>query len=163
MGLQHELFQKVAWAKRMESMGKKHYHTRFLSAEGCYSYQAISAERSEGVASVDAARAAWPMGRHTRALCSLSRSSGHVARGARVAHVRDACLASYSSMTLTRWQALHTPALKVKVANKQFIGLDNKGGCKQGDSYSAASMMMATPAAARAFRQCTAATCVPAW
>ena len=37
-GLQNELFNKVAWARRMEAMGKKTYHKRFLSAEGCYSY-----------------------------------------------------------------------------------------------------------------------------
>ena len=39
-GLQNELFNKVAWARRMEAMGKKTYHKRFLSAEGCYSYRA---------------------------------------------------------------------------------------------------------------------------
>jgi len=39
-GLQHELFQKVAWARRMESLGKHNYHKRFLSAEGCYSHRA---------------------------------------------------------------------------------------------------------------------------
>ena len=39
-GLQNELFNKVAWARRMEAMGKKNYHKRFLSAEGCYSYRA---------------------------------------------------------------------------------------------------------------------------
>ena len=39
-GLQNELFNKVAWARRMEVMGKKNYHKRFLSAEGCYSYRA---------------------------------------------------------------------------------------------------------------------------
>mmetsp|Transcript_57675 Transcript_57675/g.132409 ORF Transcript_57675/g.132409 Transcript_57675/m.132409 type:complete len:601 (-) Transcript_57675:395-2197(-) len=39
-GLQHELFQKVAWTRRMEAMGKQSYHKRFLSAEGCYSHRA---------------------------------------------------------------------------------------------------------------------------
>ena len=39
-GLQNELFNKVAWARRMEAMGRKSYHKRFLSAEGCYSYRA---------------------------------------------------------------------------------------------------------------------------
>uniref|UniRef100_A0A7S0LDC4 Phospholipase B-like n=1 Tax=Coccolithus braarudii TaxID=221442 RepID=A0A7S0LDC4_9EUKA len=39
-GLQHELFQKVAWARRMEVLGKQSYHKRFLSAEGCYSHKA---------------------------------------------------------------------------------------------------------------------------
>ena len=57
-GLQYELFQKVAWARRMEALGKKSYHKRFLSAEGCYSHRAA-----------------------------------------------------------------HTPGLRIKVANKQFVGL----------------------------------------
>ena len=64
----HELYQKVAWAKHMESMGRKLYHKRFLSAEGCYSHQ-----------------------------------------------------------------AMHTAGLRVKVANKQFVGLEAGDG--SGDVY----------------------------
>ncbi|KAL1520353.1 hypothetical protein AB1Y20_021943 [Prymnesium parvum] len=65
-GLQNELYQKIVWAKHMESQGKKSYHKRFLSAEGCYSYA-----------------------------------------------------------------ALHTAGLKVKVANKQFVGLEHSGESPQ--------------------------------
>ena len=40
-GLQQELHQKVAWVQRNEAAGRSHYHKRFLSAEGCYSYRAF--------------------------------------------------------------------------------------------------------------------------
>jgi hypothetical protein len=39
-GLQPELLAKISWVHRMEAAGKRSYHKRFLSAEGCYSHAA---------------------------------------------------------------------------------------------------------------------------
>ena len=47
-GLVRELGHKVAWVQKMEKEGRSQYHTRFLSAEGCYSHVAAHAKVTPG-------------------------------------------------------------------------------------------------------------------
>ena len=42
--LQKELGTKVSYLKQMDAAGRKGFPTRFVSAEGCYSYEAVQAK-----------------------------------------------------------------------------------------------------------------------